>query len=95
MCLFFSACAKGGADKRGIRIYYLNKADYGIKEQEYVPEANDRDRIIEELIARPTYPAPRVWLDPEIKDFYAFTTDHLHVEDYKCGPQVKDIPIAV
>ena len=52
MCLFFSACAKGGADKRGIRIYYLNKADYGIKEQEYVPEANDRDRIIEELIAK-------------------------------------------
>ena len=52
MCLFFSACAKGGADKRGIRIYYLNKADYGIKEQEYVPVANDRDRIIEELIAK-------------------------------------------
>ena len=52
MCLFFSACAKGGADKSGIRIYYLNKADYGIKEQEYVPEANDRDRIIEELIAK-------------------------------------------
>ena len=63
-----------------------------------IADAHIYDRhvpIIEELIARPTYPAPRVWLDPEIKDFYAFTTDHLHVEDYKCGPQVKDIPIAV
>ena len=51
--------------------------------------------IIKELITRPQYPAPKVYLNPEVKDFYAFTTDDLIVEDYVAGPQVKDIPIAV
>ena len=52
LCLLLSACGKKGADKRGIRIYYLNKSDYGIQEQDYMPEADDKDRIIEELIAK-------------------------------------------
>ena len=34
-------------------------------------------------------------LNPEVKDFYAFTVDDLHVEDYVTGPQIKNIPIAV
>jgi thymidylate synthase len=34
-------------------------------------------------------------LNPEVKDFYAFTTADLIVEDYETGPQIKDIPIAV
>ena len=52
LCLFLSSCGKKGADKSGIRIYYLNKDDHRIQEHEYVPEADDRDRIIEELIAK-------------------------------------------
>jgi thymidylate synthase len=51
--------------------------------------------IIEELISRETYPAPKVWLNPEIRDFYQFTVDDVHVEDYETGTQIKDIPIAV
>lgn len=51
--------------------------------------------IIKELIAREQYPAPKVSLNPEIKNFYDFTTDDLIVEDYVTGPQVKNIPIAV
>lgn len=51
--------------------------------------------MIEELIDRPEYPAPKVWLNPEVKDFYAFTTDDLHVEEYQTGLQIRDIPIAV
>ena len=51
--------------------------------------------IIKELITRPEHPAPKVWLNPEVKDFYAFTTDDLHVEGYETEPQIKDIPIAV
>ncbi len=51
--------------------------------------------VIEELISRPTYPAPKVSLNPEVKDFYDFTTDDLIVEDYNYGPQVKNIPIAI
>ena len=51
--------------------------------------------IVRELIERPQYPAPRVSLNPEVTDFYSFTTDDLIVEGYEHGPQVTGIPIAV
>lgn len=51
--------------------------------------------IIKELIKREEYPAPKVSLNPEIKDFYQFTKDDVVIEDYEAGPQIKDIPIAV
>lgn len=51
--------------------------------------------IVRELIERPQYPAPKVSLNPDVKDFYDFTTDDLIVEDYQHGPQVKNISIAV
>lgn len=51
--------------------------------------------VIEELIRRPQYPAPKVRLNPEIRDFYDFTTADIMVEDYQTNPQVKNIPIAV
>ena len=63
-----------------------------------IADAHIYDRhvdIIKELITRPEHPAPKVWLNPEGKDFYAFTTDDLHVEGYETEPQIKDIPIAV
>ena len=51
--------------------------------------------VVKELIARTPYPAPTVKLNPEIKDFYDFTTDDLIVENYQTWPQIKNIPIAV
>ena len=63
-----------------------------------IADAHIYDRhvpLIEELISRPTYDAPKVTLNPEVKDFYAFTTDDLIIENYQHGPQIKNIPIAV
>ena len=63
-----------------------------------IADAHIYDRhvpIIRELIAREQYPAPTVTLNPEITDFYAFTTSDLLVENYVTGEQVKNIPIAV
>ena len=63
-----------------------------------IADAHIYDRhvdIIRELIARPEHPAPKVWLNPEVKDFYAFTTEDLHVEGYETEPQIRDIPIVV
>lgn len=63
-----------------------------------IADAHIYDRhvgIVEELISRPRHAAPKVTLNPEVKDFYAFTTDDLIVEGYEHGPQVKNIPIAV
>lgn len=44
--------------------------------------------IMKELLERPEYPAPKVWLDPDITNFYDFTYDSIHVEDYVAGEQV-------
>ena len=63
-----------------------------------IADAHIYDRhvdAVKELIARETYPAPKVSLNPEIKDFYDFTTEDLVVENYEAGPQIKNIPIAV
>lgn len=63
-----------------------------------IADAHIYDRhisIIEELIKREEYEAPIVRLNPEVKDFYAFTTADLIIENYKTGEQIKDIPIAV
>lgn len=51
--------------------------------------------IIKELIEREQYPAPEVSLNPEVKNFYDFTTDDLYVENYIAGEQIKNIPIAI
>ena len=51
--------------------------------------------IVRELISRPQHPAPTVRLNPEVANFYDFTTDDLIVENYEHGPQVKNIPIAI
>ena len=63
-----------------------------------ISDAHIYDRhlpIVEELISRETYDAPKFWLNPEVDDFYKFTTDDVKVEGYKKGPQIKNIPIAV
>ena len=50
--------------------------------------------LIEELITREQHPAPKLWINPEIKDFYDFTPDDLKLIDYETGPQIK-FPVAV
>lgn len=63
-----------------------------------IADAHIYDRhipMVKELLEREEYPAPKVRLNPEIKDFYDFTVDDLIVEDYKYGEQFKNIPVAV
>lgn len=63
-----------------------------------IADAHIYDRhipLVEELISRPAYPAPHVWLTPSVTNFYDFTTADLHVENYEHGPQIKNIPIAI
>lgn len=51
--------------------------------------------LVEELIAREQHPAPKFWINPEIKNFYDFTVDDFRLDDYVTGPQIKNIPVAV
>ena len=63
-----------------------------------IADAHIYDRhipLIEELISREPLPAPKFWLDPEVKDFYDFTPDDVRLEDYETHPQIKNIPVAI
>ncbi len=63
-----------------------------------IADAHIYDRhipLVEELITRPTFPAPKVTLNPDVKDFYDFKVEDFTIEDYQTGPQIKNIPIAV
>ena len=63
-----------------------------------IADAHIYDRhipIIKELISREPLPAPKFWLNPEIKDFYQFTRNDVKVEGYETHPQIENIPIAI
>lgn len=63
-----------------------------------IADAHIYDRhipLIKELIARPQYNAPIFKMNKEIKNFYDFTVDDFELVDYKYGPQIKGIPVAI
>lgn len=63
-----------------------------------IADAHIYDRhipIIEELINRPAFAAPRLVVDPTITDFYDFTVDSFRFESYEHGSAVRRIPVAV
>ena len=51
--------------------------------------------MVEELLRREPYPAPRVTLDPAVTDFYAFTKQSFTVEGYQYHGLAGAIPVAV
>ena len=63
-----------------------------------VADAHIYDRhipMVEEMIAKEPFAAPKVSLNPEIHDFYQFTTDDLQIENYQYHPFDHKIPVAV
>ncbi len=63
-----------------------------------IADAHIYDRhipVIEELIKRPQFDAPKLTINPDIKNFYDFTPDDFVLENYQAGEQIKGIPVAV
>ena len=63
-----------------------------------IADAHIYDRhipIVEEILEQEQYPAPKFTLNPEIKDFYAFTTDDIKLENYQYNKKKYDIPVAI
>lgn len=63
-----------------------------------IADAHIYDRhipIIRELIERPTFEAPKFWMNPEVKDFYQFSVEDFELRDYHFGPKVENIPVAI
>ena len=49
--------------------------------------------IVKELIERPTFDAPSVWLD-KVDNFYDFKIDNIHIDNYQHNSQIK-FPVAI
>ena len=63
-----------------------------------IADAHIYDRhvpIVEEIIAREPYEAPKLWMDPDITDFYAFTKNSFKLEGYEAHELDTKIPVAV
>ncbi len=63
-----------------------------------IADAHIYDRhvpIVEEIIQRAPYEAPKLWMDPDITDFYAFTKNSFRLEGYEAHSLEEKIPVAV
>ena len=63
-----------------------------------IADAHIYDRhipIVEELIKRECFDAPKVTLDPSITDFYQFTPESFKIENYVHGEKIGKFPVAV
>ncbi len=63
-----------------------------------IADAHIYDRhvpIVEELMSREGFAAPELKIDPEVTDFYKFSTDNVWLEGYENCGGVGKIPVAV
>ena len=63
-----------------------------------IADAHIYDRhvpVVEEIISRTPYEAPKLWMDPNITDFYAFTKDSFKLEGYQFHTLDQPIPVAI
>ena len=63
-----------------------------------IADAHIYDRhvpLVTELIQRTQYPAPKLLINPNVKDFYDFKVEDFILEGYECGAQIINIPVAV
>ena len=51
--------------------------------------------LVEEMIKRPQFKAPRLKMDKSITNFYDFTVDSFDLEDYEYNPPIGKIEVAV
>ena len=63
-----------------------------------IADAHIYDRhipIVEELIQREPFAAPKLVINPDIKNFYDFKVEDFALENYQHGEPVRKIPVAV
>ena len=63
-----------------------------------IADAHIYDRhipLVKELINRESYDAPKLIINPKVKNFYDFKVEDFTLENYQSGPQIKKIPVAI
>lgn len=62
-----------------------------------IADAHVYDRhidMVKEIISKEQYPAPKLTVDPDIKNFYDFTVDSFRLENYRYNDKKYNIPVA-
>ncbi len=63
-----------------------------------IADAHIYDRhvpIVKKILENPQYPAPKFWINPEVKNFYDFTVDDFKLEDYNYTKLEDKIEVAI
>ena len=63
-----------------------------------IADAHIYDRhipIVKEILEKPQHPAPKLIVDPDIKNFYDFTVDSFKLENYEFEKLETKIPVAI
>ena len=63
-----------------------------------IADAHIYDRhipAVEQMLENPEYPAPKLWINPEVKNFYDFTVDDFKLEGYEATPLKEKLEVAV
>ena len=63
-----------------------------------IADAHIYDRhvpIVEKILKNPQFDAPKLWINPEVKNFYDFTVDDFKLEDYEYTKLEDKIEVAI
>lgn len=63
-----------------------------------IADAHIYDRhvpVLESMMSNPTYPAPKLIIKRDVKDFYDFKVDDFALEDYQCTPLHDKLEVAI
>ena len=63
-----------------------------------IADAHIYDRhipIVKEILDKPQHPAPKLVVDPDVKNFYDFTVDSFRLENYEYEKLDSKIPVAI
>ncbi len=53
------------------------------------------EELVRKIIAKPMHPAPKLWINPDIKNFYDFTVDDFKLIEYEYETLEEKIPVAI
>ena len=63
-----------------------------------IADAHIYDRhipAVKQMLENPEYPAPKLWINPEVKNFYDFTVEDFKLEGYEATPLKEKLEVAV
>lgn len=63
-----------------------------------IADAHIYDRhipAVKEMLNNPEYPAPKFWINPEIKNFYDFKVEDFKLEGYEATPLSEKLEVAI